>query len=326
LPYTVDITVVLGGEVMIITIAGCGALGSLLAARLIEGGIQVQAFQRQGAQLEALRQQGITVEGDRTGRTRRFQLAAVSDDASQLQPSRLIVVLVKAYSTEEVYPIRENLRQGGVVLTLQNGLGNPEKLAPIFGEEMVAAGVATYGAYRTAPGVIRWGGDGAIVLGPWQRGLDMSWIGELLSGGGLSATYVDDPRPAIWRKLAINAMVNTTAALTRMKNGELLVNPMALEMMQKLGQETAVAARRAGVGLDFDELWSLHLENLERTAANKPSMLQDVEAGRQTEIEAISGGVLQYARDENEFPYTRSVYALLKAMDIKRGHRLGAGG
>ena len=156
---------------MSVTIVGCGALGSLLAARLIEGGLRVQALQRPGAQLEALRREGITVERDRTGTTRRFRLAAVSDDPSQLEPSRLVVILVKAYDTEGVQAARQILEPEGTVLTLQNGLGNPEKLAPLFGEERVAAGVATYGAYRTAPGVIRWGGDGFIVLGPWQQGV-----------------------------------------------------------------------------------------------------------------------------------------------------------
>ncbi len=305
---------------MIVTIAGCGALGCLIAARLIEGGVQVQAFQRKGAQLRALRQKGITIEADRTGTTRAFQLAAVSDDPGELKPSRLIIVLVKSYSTEGVAPVREALEQGGVVLTLQNGLGNPERLVPVFGERNVAAGVATYGAYRLSPGVIHWGGDGGIVVGPWKRGLDMTWIGDLLTSAGLNADYVEDPRPAIWRKLAINAMVNTTAALTGMKNADLLASPIALEMMKKLGRETVMAAGRAGVHLDFDDLWTMHIKNLERTAANKPSMLQDVEAGRQTEVDAISGGVLEYARDDAEFPYTRSVYALLKAIDVHRGY------
>ena len=62
---------------MTVTIAGCGALGSLLAARLIEGGVPVQAYQRQGAQLEALRRDGITIEADRTGTTRNFQLQGI---------------------------------------------------------------------------------------------------------------------------------------------------------------------------------------------------------------------------------------------------------
>jgi 2-dehydropantoate 2-reductase len=305
---------------MIVTMAGCGALGSLIAARLIEAGVEVQAFQRRGAQLQALRENGITIEADRTGTTRNFRLAAVSDDPADLMSSRLIIVLVKSYSTEGVYPVKDILEQDGVVLSLQNGLGNPETLARQFGEAPVAAGVATYGAYRLSPGVIHWGGDGWIRWGPWKAGVDMSWIDDLLTAAGLNATYMEDPRPAIWRKLAINAMVNTTAALTGMKNAELLASPMVLQMMRKLGQETVAAAMRAGVALEFKDLWAMHLENLERTAANRPSMLQDVEAGRQTEIDAISGGVLEYALDEAEFPYTRSVYALLKAIDVQRGY------
>jgi 2-dehydropantoate 2-reductase len=305
---------------MPITIAGCGALGSLIAARLIEGGLQVQAFQRPGPHLEALRQNGITIEADRSDMTRNFRLAAVSDDVADLQPSKLIIVLVKAYSTAGVFLVRELLPQDGVLLTLQNGLGNPEVLAPVFGAGRVAAGVATYGAYRVAPGVIHWGGDGSITLGPWQVGTDMAWVAQVLRDAGLEVAYADDPRPAIWQKLVINAMVNTTAALTRMGNAGLLANPLALEMMKRLGRETVEAAGRAGVRLDFDDLWTFNLANLERTAANRPSMLQDVEAGRQTEIDAISGGVLQYARNDREFPHTRSVYTLLKAIDTQHGY------
>lgn len=305
---------------MIVTIAGCGALGSLLAARLVEGGVQVQAYQRSGAQLDALRQRGITVEADRTGSTRTFRLAAASDDPLALEPSGLVIVLVKAYQTQSIAPVRAVLAPEGSVLSLQNGLGNLEKLAGIFAPSSLAAGVTTYGAYTVSPGTIHWGGDGHVTLGPWQRGLEMSWIADLLRDAGLNATYTDDARPAIWRKLAINAMVNTTAALTRMGNGELLANLAALALMRKLGQEAAAAASRDGVVLDFEELWAMHLDNLERTAENRPSMLQDVEAGRQTEIEAISGGVLAYARDDEEFPYTRAVYALLRAIDLQRGY------
>ena len=92
-----------------------------------------------------------------------------------------------------------------------------------------------------------------------------------------------------------------------------------MELMNNLGKETVIAANRAGILLDFEEIWKMHLENLERTASNRPSMLQDIEANRQTEIEAISGGVLNYARDDQEFPYTRAVYGLLKTIDLKAG-------
>lgn len=303
---------------MTVTIAGCGALGSLLAARLLEGGERVQVFQRPGAHLEALRARGITVEADRGGVDHSCRPAAASWDTRDLAPSRLVIVLVKSYSTGELRPVRDLLTPDGVVLTLQNGLGNAETLAGLFGEERVAVGVATYGAYRTAPGTIHWGGDGFIILGPWKQGLDFAWIGDRLRAAGLNVSYEEDPRPAVWKKLAINAMVNTCAALTRMGNGRLLESPPALALMRHLGAEAVAAAGRAGVSLDFEELWALHLENLKRTAANRPSMLQDVEAGRQTETDAISGGVLRYAGGEEDFPYTRAVHALLKAVDLQR--------
>jgi 2-dehydropantoate 2-reductase len=130
---------------------------------------------------------------------------------------------------------------------------------------------------------------------------------------------VEDPRPAIWRKLAINAMVNTTAALTGMRNGELRQSPWVRELMAALGREALLAASRDGVDLDFDQIWSFNLKNLENSVHTKASMLQDVQAGRQTEIEAISGGVLRHALNDGEFPYTRAVYALLKAIEAHNG-------
>ena len=303
---------------MIITIAGCGALGSLLAARLIEGGAKVQAYQRRGPQLAALQNQGITIVKDRNGVERNFKLLGAAAEPEDLQPSQLIIVLVKAFSTAEVAPVGALLEDGGAVLTLQNGLGNAEKLADLFGADKIAAGIDTYGAYQIAPGTIGWGGDGQVLLGPWQTGRDMAWVAALLKNHGLNAAYVEDPRPALWRKLAINAMVNPTSALTRMSNGRLLKSRRIVGLMRQLGEETTRVAQRAGVGLDFEQVWQLLTETLKRTAGNKTSMLQDISAGKPTEIEAISGILLQYARHDEDLPYTRAVHALIKAIDENR--------
>ena len=300
---------------MMITIAGCGALGSLLALRLLDAGYAVQAYQRPGAQLQALRESGIRLEGDRDGSVRQGRLQAASADPAELVPSRLVIALVKAYDTAELAPLTKVLTADGLVLTLQNGLGNAETLAEIFGAQRVAAGVATYGAFSIAPGVIGWGGDGQITLGPWSEGTAIDWVAELLQSAGLQVVSVGDPRPAIWVKLAINAMLNTVTALTGMRNGATRSNPAALALMQHLGRETVNAAGRAGVSLDFDAIWPLLLDNLQRTASNKTSMLQDVTAKRRSEIDMISGRVLAYASSEDDFPYTRAVYALLKAID-----------
>ena len=185
----------------------------------------------------------------------------------------------------------------------------------MFGESRIAAGTATYGAYRLAPGTIGWGGDGEIVLGAWQAGRDLSWVAELLRAAGLAARYVEDPRPMLWRKLALNAMVNPVAALTRMKNGQTLDDAGTAALMQQLGREALTAAGRAGVALEFEEIWAAQEQNLRRTAANRNSMLQDIQSRRQTEVEAILGAVLRYATSLYEFPVTRALYQLLRAID-----------
>ena len=303
---------------MLITIAGCGALGSLLAARLIEGGAELQVYQRDGEQLEALKENGITIEKDRTGRRERFRISAISSDTRDLYPSRLIIVLVKSYATGLLSPLKNLMEPECAVLTLQNGLGNMEKLVSIFGKDRVGAGIDTYGAYRIAPGIIGWGGDGFIYLGPAVPGNSMKWVADYLIEKGLNVTYKENPMPDLWRKLAVNAMLNTTSALTGMKNGELLDYPLMLDLMTHLGKETVSAAGRAGIDIDFDALWEMYLESLKRTRVNRSSMLQDFEFKRRSEIDAISGYVLQYAQNDSEFPYTRSVYATLKSKEMHR--------
>ncbi len=308
--YTMDETTIK------VIIAGCGALGSVFGAGLINSGVELQVYQRRGATFDALKEQGgiklVTTEGQAP---ELFPFSRISDDPGELEQADLILVLVKAYSTGELEVLKRSLRQGGAVLSLQNGMGNAEILAEFFGQERVAAGVATYGAYTLSPGTVQAAGPGIVSLGPWSYGSDFSWITEVLQRAGFQTEYVDDPRPYLWRKLAVNAMVNTVAALCRVKNGMLRENRYTLRLMRHLGEETVEAARRAGVVVDFDKLWQFFMENLRKTAGNRPSMLQDVESGRQTEIDGISGAVLKYAEADDDFPYTRAIYSLIKGID-----------
>ena len=125
---------------MLVTIAGCGSLGCLLAARLCAGGATVQVFQRAGPHLDALRRDGITIENDRGGATTVTPVARAADRVAELEPSELVIVLVKAYDTASLAPLRPLLTPDAVVLTLQNGLGNGESLAKLFGAPRIAVG------------------------------------------------------------------------------------------------------------------------------------------------------------------------------------------
>ncbi len=300
---------------MKVTIVGCGALGSLVAFRLISSGKNVRVFQREGAQLAALKEQGILYK-DREGKTERVPCSARSE-LDGVEPADLAIVLVKAYQTEAASKaLKNHLAEGGVALTLQNGLGNAEILAKVLGVEKVAAGTCTYGAHRLAPGKIAWGGDGVLRFGPWGREKDLSAVEALFREAGFEVRPEKDPRRSLWEKVILNASANTVSALTRLRNGQMLASRDAVELMREIVNEGVRGARTAGVEFDSQKMWGEVERVLEKTARNKTSMLQDVESQRKTEVDAIVGSLVKQARHEKEkLVRLETVYALIKSLE-----------
>ena len=299
---------------MLITIIGCGALGGLISAHLINENFKIQILQREGKQLKALIESGLSYI-DQKKASHLYQFPVISSNPSDLSPSDLVIITVKAYQTKQVLNIRQLLKPGGMLLSLQNGLGNIESISNQFPDEQIAVGIGTYGAYKIKPGAIAWGGNGLIILGALEKQVDITWIQDLFQKANFETKLVEDPKKYIWRKLAMNAMLNPMTALTGFKNGMLIEHKHIKELMNHIGKETVIAAARAGVKLDFDDIWSTLEKGIQATAVNKSSMLQDIENGIKTEIDAISGQILQYANHEDEFPYTRSVYNLVKSIE-----------
>jgi len=299
---------------MKVTVLGCGALGSLMAFRLSRAGTDVQVCQRLGPQLEALKSSGI-VFLDQDGKEERAR-CRVASSLSQLEKADVTLVMVKSYQTEEAtLQLSGHLRPSGIVLTLQNGLGNAEILASVLGEEKVAAGTCTYGAHRLGPGRIAWGGDGLIRLGPWKKGVDLAFAAALLEKSGLQTRLEEDPRIALWEKVILNAAVNTVSALTRLENGEMLVNPDTLGLIDGIVREGVEVARLSGFKLENQSMRGLVMSVLEKTSKNRTSMLQDVENGRRTEIDAIVGTLVEAGRKNGiSLPRLETVYALIRSL------------
>jgi len=299
---------------MLITIIGCGALGGLISAHLINKNFRIQVLQREGAQLDALINNGLSFI-DQKEASHVYQFPVISSNSSDLSPSDLVIITVKAHQTNQILNIRYLLKPNGILLSLQNGLGNIETISNQLPDKQIAVGIGTYGAYKVKPGVIAWGGDGQIILGALNKQIDIGWIHDLFQKADFKTRIVKDPKKYIWRKLAMNAMLNPITALTGFKNGMLIEHEPIKELMNHIGKETVIAAGRAGVSLDFDDIWSSLEKGIQATAVNKSSMLQDIENGIETEIDSISGKILQYAKHEGEFPYTRSVYNLVKSIE-----------
>ncbi len=299
-----------------ITIYGCGALGGRVAVKFHEAGVPVQCISRPGAHLEKIRSSGLLFRDD-AGETRSVPLK-VFGDPCECPPADLVIILVKSWQNPDVAGnLGRLLTPVGFVLTLQNGLGNVEALQGSVPEGRLLAGSISYGAYRPEPGVIFSGGDGSVSFAPLSRGVNADAVLELFMKAGFNAELDEEPWRAIWGKVIVNAGVNPVAALTRSSNAEMLGSPFARKIIEQLCREAVAVADSAGINLDAGEQWERVLNILELTGGNRPSMLQDIESGSRTEIEAISGEILRRGIGAGlSMPFTKTVYNLVKALEI----------
>jgi 2-dehydropantoate 2-reductase len=188
---------------------------------------------------------------------------------------------------------RQIVARDGVVLTIQNGLGNYETLAAAVGEARVAVGVIYVGA-RLEDGKLWATGAGKIELGlPSRAGARraLEALAARLVDGGMSVVVVQDAWTSVWRKVAVNAAMNPTTALLGYTNDELLADGAASRVADSLAAEVARVATATGVPLSEAEARSAWRAIATLTGANRSSMLQDVQARRLTEIDAICGAV-----------------------------------
>ena len=171
--------------------------------------------------------------------------------ASEVGPCDLTIMAVKAYQTEAAARSLPGLiSQGGMTLTLQNGLGNLEAIARVVGSERLLAGVGLLGVTRQAEGRIVYAGRGVIYLGapPGSQvsGIEVAAVVDLFRRAGLECQSREDIETVLWEKLVINVGINPLTALLRVPNGALLQLPEAWEVAVAAAVE-AQAVARAGV-------------------------------------------------------------------------------
>ena len=272
---------------MRIAVLGAGSIGCLIAAKLVEAGHDVLVHAR-GEHGAVLALSGLNVSG-----VWDFQILpnqwTVSLDEAGIHPSLeksfdQSIITCKAKDTEKLAEIAAQITDGPV-LSLQNGLGNHEILSRYVFENS-AVGVTTNAVKRISPGQIEWVGRGSIAVG----GPTGEQFIETLSM--LDAEYNHDVSSIIWNKLLINVAINPLAAICGVMNGELLSEPL-LSQAESTMLEAANVARLLGVEVAEDHILIQNLHSvLDSTAENDCSMLADVKAGRETEIDVLCGQVV----------------------------------
>jgi 2-dehydropantoate 2-reductase len=272
-------------------ILGTGAMASLFGARL-SSVANVTLLGTWEAGLQTLARDGVRVQ-EADGSVTNHPVRVVRSPQS-CRGIKMALVLVKSWQTERaVRQLQDCLDPQGIALTLQNGLGNLQKLQDGVGEERAALGVTTTGATLLGPGRVRVGGNGPTFVSEHPR---MEALVELLEAAGFAVEVVGDLDRLIWRKLAINAGINPLTALLGIPNGALLENEAARELMHAAAVETAQVARASGVDFGAEDPETLVEDVARRTASNLSSMLQDLRRGAPTEIDAICGSIVRQGK------------------------------
>ena len=294
-----------------ILLVGTGALSTLFAARLSAAGHHVSMLGTWKDGLQALNQNGARVT-EIDGKERAFHVEA-TDNPGDLSNVKHAIILVKSWQTKRVSEkLKGILAPDGMVLTLQNGLGNRETLARDLGAGRVALGITTAGATLLGPGLVKVGGEGVISL---EQNQALGPLEAALRSSNFNLQIVNDARSLMWGKLIINAAINPLTALLQVPNGELLSHPWARKAMSALAREAAEVAQAEQVNLPFSNPIEAVEEVARKTAKNLSSMFQDVRRGAPTEIDAICGAVTRRGEAHGiATPYNRSCWQLVKAM------------
>ncbi|HLI59048.1 MAG TPA: 2-dehydropantoate 2-reductase [Solirubrobacteraceae bacterium] len=304
-----------------IAIVGAGAMGGVFGALLAESGADVTLLDPDARLVDAVNARGVTLL--ESGGERNVRIAATTDPGSLREPS-VAIFFVKCHHTKAAAEsVRPALGPDATVVSLQNGWGNADVLAGLFGVERLVLGVTYTSATTVEPGMIRTSGAARTVLGALDGGqARVTSIERALRKAGFATELPDRVLDEIWKKLVLNAATLPTAALTGLTAGALVSTDEMRQLVDTAAAEAVAVGRAQGFDVSVDErLQSIHAV-LEAAGSGKASMLQDVEAGRPTEIDVISGAVLRKAQEHDiDTPATRALYALVTGLEKARNQR-----
>lgn len=272
---------------------GAGATGSVFAARLASR-YEVAVVAR-GARLRDLRRDGLRIVGA-TEAAVRLPAASSPTELGGFAPD-FVLVTVKATDTASAAAALRDLGPKPIRVSLQNGLGNEETLAE--GANPVLGAVSNNGATLREDGEVFHAGLGEVILGAFAPDTPPTAANELaaaLRTVGFPSRATPDIRRALWDKVILNAAVNPVTALLGLRTGRLHDDPGRRRIVARLVEESCAVAAAEGAGCSPEEIHETIRRVAAATPENRSSMLQDLERGRRTEIEAITGVIAARGR------------------------------
>jgi 2-dehydropantoate 2-reductase len=302
---------------MRIAVMGAGAVGAYFGAKLATAANEV-SFIARGAHLEAMQRHGLSIESSDGN----FQIrdAVFTADPTVVGVVDMLLFCVKSYDTiEAAKTIAPLIGPRTQILALQNGVDNADKIAQIVGNKSPLAGVVYIGAQLLRPGIIKHSAGGRIVFGELDGEVRETTrsVAQALSVAKIPCEISAEIRKAQWRKLLWNAPFCAISCLIRGTVKDIIESDSLRQLAIDCMLEVREAAAAQGIDLEpglLDET----LQFSKSLGDFKPSMLQDLEAGKPLECEAFNGIVVDILRRAGKAaPTSRVFYGALKYLDEK---------
>jgi 2-dehydropantoate 2-reductase len=298
---------------MKVAVMGAGGQGCFYGACLANAGNDV-TFIARGVTLDALKKKGITLKSKKLGNI--AIPVKATNNLSEIGTVELVLLCVKYYdleaASEQIKPI---IGDNTMVLPILNGVDVAEKVGQLIGDGHMLGGVSWVNTAVESPGVVSHGGYARLIFGELNGGLSerVERLDTVFRGAGIESELSHKVKSAIWEKFVFNGPGSCVMALTRLPAGPLRECPEAWGLMRRAMMEADEVAKGFGVVLPSDHV-DRTLEAFKGYAPwAKPAILQDLEAGRRLELEALAGSVVRLGRGCGvPTPINDTIYAALK--------------
>jgi 2-dehydropantoate 2-reductase len=296
---------------MRIGIMGAGAVGSMVGA-LLTSEMDVILIGRPKVAM-AIKERGVRV----SGKTELHVRPEASSDPADLEGCDIVMLTVKAYDTAEAASMVSLTEPGAMLVTLQNGLANDARVREVAPGLNSCAALTSMGVTYLGPGHVRHAGQGDTVLGRMACSpLEAERTAEILTKGGFPITFVANVRGHVWLKGIVNHCINPLTVIHRCRNGVLLEHKEYLQHLTGLCSEALMVTNAEAIDLPTEDILGHVKEVASLTAENRSSMLQDVDRGKRTEIDHITGHLIKVGKGHGlDLPLSEFIYYEIKNLE-----------
>jgi 2-dehydropantoate 2-reductase len=301
---------------MKIIIFGAGAIGSLFGGFLSKNHNVILIGRKD--HVYTINKKGLRIEGKSK---LKVKINAVESINKVTFYPDLLIITVKSYDTETaIIQAKKIISENTIILSLQNGLDNVDKIKKYVPLKNLIVGVTTHGAFFSKPGLIKHTGIGLTTLGALE-GLgknNVKKVDKIFNASKIKTKVSNDILKEIWIKTIVNSSINPITTIFQCKNGYLFENPVLEKIVEKVCEESSKIAKVKGINVSYSNMIKRTKDVIKSTSENYSSMLQSIKNHKKTEINSINGKLVEIGKKYNTDTFLNEILIyMIKSEELK---------